>query len=1537
MADEPIYIAIPTEIGLDKIQRAMFTEQNLELSTLSYGDGGGSYYYPNPIQTSLRHELGSCPVIDKRLDYDNNVTWFYSIIGATLPSGVIREVGLYDTEGDLCFVANTPDINKAPTEEGTLVDVPIEIGIKNSYSQYITIPVLDPTPTLDYATQLWVDTYYANRQLSNIDDDGKNVIATYGAGPIFYDEYYETTIPEGTKVILKDKDNNVLIPVGTGSGSVDGVNYFAPFAVNNAKIVDGKNATLESVYKYYKINANKTGTLTIGNSGEVSGFGVSNYFSFDQSLDITDNTVMVFDFVTGSNVTNTQVIIDTNYIEASATAATPYIALVISSGNLNINLSTALNLTAYDIGQITSTVVANTHYKYRIEFNGEEYKVTRQVGTNTSYEDVGTITSSTKIGGGYGLLFGRSRITSSGAAFGGTINFNKCYITIDNQLFWNGVRPVTQDGSDLLINATVVGSLTIQNGVVSNFSNTSYLLLDNASVTDSFEFSYTFTTGADVTTKQFIKGSAVDYQGLIFGIYNGHFVLNCGTGTTSPWSITGNDLSGTYAVQPDTTYTVKVTYDGTDYKLSYLSGESYIEDISVTSATQLGTFTNTIGLTNSNGNYLLPFLGSIDLKECYIKVNDQIWWQGTTVIEGIPDYDFAFTLLKANSAQVTTVDDKTVTTEERFLSFNSATGTSDIDTAIVFGTKTSNAGYISNGNLSVSSDGYNSQSDTRDYILTDEIPNVKTITASMNTWAAHRADSNTTLTALWSDGTTTTIGTISASGDGNVTQTFTIEGEGKALRGIRWYWYGGAWSYGYASRGSSVWGVSVSSSFNISAGVEVLKEVTLGVDTTNDGSVDANGIVTHQITGNYAADGTHTYTLLQPITNVTSISLTQRMSIQTHSGAAIQTYAVWDDDTTTTIGRLAGDHYYYDQSVQFSIDGGGRSLKAIRMYWYVAGDGHGGDTWATVQLPSPITIVYKLEQEDDEDFDILVDTNTSNLTLGDMHYGTLPPGYEVHGNPHFDSESLVANSFTANDWVQSDKIIPFSSTSSIDMVTCFKVNQWNTEFAGTNPVPYAILCAPVAADYQAVNLMLDCSSKKMNYCVSTNGTSWNVINGQAGTLVFELNTWYYVRYVWDGTNHSFYISTTGNFKGEEVLDLQVAGTTAISNAIMGFGQQAWQTAANRAKLALKGEIDFSNSYIKLSGNLTSATTTEFEQPSLTSNGTPGGDFFACFASYQYPGFYAYQAFDKKANTFWGTGSGSDTAGYVPQSIGFYNPDALKVSKLTIKNRADSSYYIPTAGYVEGSNDGSTYTQLTTFTNTTLAAGANWEIDLSSNTNYYNYYKVTFTAEYSSDHTVRHWVNIAELMITATLENSSTVISHAGGDYIMPDASKYWLDYSTTPANLRKYVGNTMSNKYPTFNNLVHLGNCTLSNGSIINIQNRVLNSNGYSHGTDTMAIMSRPGGRQIPLQRLTTGSTYIAPATGEIQVHNSVSSSGYVKLINLSTGQASVSQHTGSVSCSIDVTKGDTFNFDYAGINDQINVFSCLVAKGSENTQYYQQ
>lgn len=122
----------------------------------------------------------------------------------------------------------------------------------------------------------------------------------------------------------------------------------------------------------------------------------------------------------------------------------------------------------------------------------------------------------------------------------------------------------------------------------------------------------------------------------------------------------------------------------------------------------------------------------------------------------------------------------------------------------------------------------------------------------------------------------------------------------------------------------------------------------------------------------------------------------------------------------------------------------------------------------------------------------------------------------------------------------------------------------------------------------------------------------------------------------------------------------------------------------------------------------------FTQPTLSSNGTMGGSSFATTADHETNGNNpAWYAFDGNDSTYW-------RGGNVPGYIDFYNPKAMVVKNI----RWGYFYSYPTAGNVQGSNNGSIWENIIDWTN---GSSSDFDIDLSSNTTAYKYYRINVSS------------------------------------------------------------------------------------------------------------------------------------------------------------------------------------------------------------------
>lgn len=192
------------------------------------------------------------------------------------------------------------------------------------------------------------------------------------------------------------------------------------------------------------------------------------------------------------------------------------------------------------------------------------------------------------------------------------------------------------------LNVTVVGSPTINNGVVSGQASGSYTYLPNIFKPENYpwEIGGEFQTGATVSNVQALCGNAginsSDCKTPQLQIASGNKLRLLTSSNGSSWNITSGTtgLSDT-VIEPNTQYNYKYGWDGNDYYIDLATGAGeYIRVFSYASAVAVFD-------SSSNGNCLSfgysrysnsyeVFNGSVNLAKSYVKINDKIVWQGGT-------------------------------------------------------------------------------------------------------------------------------------------------------------------------------------------------------------------------------------------------------------------------------------------------------------------------------------------------------------------------------------------------------------------------------------------------------------------------------------------------------------------------------------------------------------------------------------------------------------------------------------------------------------------------------------------------------------------------------------------------------------------------------------------------------------------------------------------------------------------------------------------------------------------------------------------
>ena len=149
------YLAILTNQGAAKLANATALGTKLNLTQLAVGDGNGALPTPDPAQTKLVNQKRIAPLNQLSVD-PNNASQIIAeqIIPENEGGFWIREIGLYDDDGDLIAVANCPETYKPQLQEGSGRTQTIRMILIVSSTSAVTLKI---DPAIVLATRKYVD------------------------------------------------------------------------------------------------------------------------------------------------------------------------------------------------------------------------------------------------------------------------------------------------------------------------------------------------------------------------------------------------------------------------------------------------------------------------------------------------------------------------------------------------------------------------------------------------------------------------------------------------------------------------------------------------------------------------------------------------------------------------------------------------------------------------------------------------------------------------------------------------------------------------------------------------------------------------------------------------------------------------------------------------------------------------------------------------------------------------------------------------------------------------------------------------------------------------------------------------------------------------------------------------------------------------------------------------------------------------------------------------------------------------------------
>lgn len=224
------FYAILTNVGAAKQANADAMGIPWKITQMGVGDANGTDPTPNATQTALIGEWRRAPLNQLKVDdKDNAIIVAEQVIPADVGGRWIREIGLYDADGDLVAVANCAPTYKPLLSQGSGRTQVVRMSLVVSSSSNVQLRI---DPSIVLATREWVTEELARQ-------DFKHSVLVATTAPIALNGLQTVdgvSLQAGNRVLVKDqeaaKDNGLyVVAAGAWARSTD--------ADSNAKVTPG--------------------------------------------------------------------------------------------------------------------------------------------------------------------------------------------------------------------------------------------------------------------------------------------------------------------------------------------------------------------------------------------------------------------------------------------------------------------------------------------------------------------------------------------------------------------------------------------------------------------------------------------------------------------------------------------------------------------------------------------------------------------------------------------------------------------------------------------------------------------------------------------------------------------------------------------------------------------------------------------------------------------------------------------------------------------------------------------------------------------------------------------------------------------------------------------------------------------------------------------------------------------------------------------------------------------------------------------------
>ncbi|MBP2605521.1 phage tail protein [Acinetobacter calcoaceticus] len=149
-----VYQSIHTTLGLQLLAQAEAAGTQIRITHMAVGDGGGQPIKLDPDMNALVREKFRAVVNRVYQDPENDLKFTAELlIPANIGNFVMREIGVFDSNGNLFAVGNLPDITKPVAQDGIINDTVFRVPF---FVRNVGTVELKIDPNVVVATHSWI-------------------------------------------------------------------------------------------------------------------------------------------------------------------------------------------------------------------------------------------------------------------------------------------------------------------------------------------------------------------------------------------------------------------------------------------------------------------------------------------------------------------------------------------------------------------------------------------------------------------------------------------------------------------------------------------------------------------------------------------------------------------------------------------------------------------------------------------------------------------------------------------------------------------------------------------------------------------------------------------------------------------------------------------------------------------------------------------------------------------------------------------------------------------------------------------------------------------------------------------------------------------------------------------------------------------------------------------------------------------------------------------------------------------------------------